>query len=86
MAWAGARALGWRVRVELDAQVLVQGTVLFVGIGNGTSIGGGTALWPRPASTTGSLTSLLPPAGNTISRVKLAAALPPVIPARSTEW
>ena len=74
-AWAGARAVGWRVRVELDARVLVQGNVLFVGIGNGTSIGGGTALWPRARLDDGLADVVVAPAGDTISRVKLAAAL-----------
>ncbi|MFD1118067.1 diacylglycerol/lipid kinase family protein [Sphaerisporangium aureirubrum] len=45
---AGVRARGWRVRVEVDGRVLADGRrrVLMVGVGNGTSIGGGTPLTP----------------------------------------
>jgi diacylglycerol kinase family enzyme len=74
-AWAGARAPGWRVRVELDARVLAEGTALFVGIGNGATIGGGTALWPLARPDDGLADVLVTPAGSTTSRLKLAVAL-----------
>lgn len=48
-AWAGARAKGWQVHVELDDRVLFEGNALFVGIGNGTTIGGGAVLCLTPS-------------------------------------
>jgi len=46
---AGATAPGWRVAVEVDGRVLVDGTqrVLQVGIGLGRSVGGGSPLTPH---------------------------------------
>jgi diacylglycerol kinase family enzyme len=46
---AGLRERGWRLRVETDGVVLADGSrpVLQVGIGNGTSIGGGSLLIPH---------------------------------------
>ncbi|SEM24372.1 diacylglycerol/lipid kinase family protein [Nonomuraea pusilla] len=45
---AGVRGRGWRLRVTVDGQVVGDGRrrVLMVGVGNGTSIGGGTPLMP----------------------------------------
>jgi diacylglycerol kinase family enzyme len=47
-ALAGARARGWRLRVEVDGRVLsdVDQRVLMVGVALGSSIGGGTRLAP----------------------------------------
>jgi YegS/Rv2252/BmrU family lipid kinase len=46
---AGVRERGWRLRVESDGAVLTDGNrrVLQVGIGNGTSVGGGSLLTPE---------------------------------------
>ncbi|GAA3113759.1 hypothetical protein GCM10020001_036130 [Nonomuraea salmonea] len=63
---AGARTKGLPLKVEVDGQVVADGRrrVLMVGIGNGTSIGGGTPSPPTPAPPTGSRTwsSRSPPA------------------------
>ena len=74
-AWAGARAPGWDVRVECDARVLFEGNALFVGIGNGKTIGGGSALWPRARPDDGLADVVVASAGGTMSRLKVARAL-----------
>ncbi|MBW3615743.1 MAG: hypothetical protein KY439_10615 [Actinobacteria bacterium] len=74
-AWAGARELGWRVRVELDGEVLVDGNVLFVGIGNGRTIGGGTVVWPDAHPDDGLAEVIVAAASGNVSRLRLAAAL-----------
>ncbi|MDP9420728.1 MAG: lipid kinase [Actinomycetota bacterium] len=74
-AWAGARAKGWQVRVELDDRVLFEGNALFVGIGNGTTIGGGAVLWPQARPNDGLADVLVVGAGNTMSRLAAATAL-----------
>ncbi|GAA2353436.1 diacylglycerol/lipid kinase family protein [Nonomuraea africana] len=45
---AGLRARGWRLRISVDGTPVADGRrrVLMAGIGNGTSIGGGTPLTP----------------------------------------
>ncbi len=45
---AGASNTGWHLRVEVDGAVVADGSepLLMVGIGNGTSIGGGAPLTP----------------------------------------
>lgn len=43
---AGFRSTGWTLRVVVDGRVLADGRVLQVGIGNGRTIGGGTAITP----------------------------------------
>ncbi|MEV4066887.1 diacylglycerol/lipid kinase family protein [Nonomuraea dietziae] len=45
---AGLRARGWRLRITVDGTPVADGRrrVLMAGIGNGTSIGGGTPLTP----------------------------------------
>ncbi|MFC4117769.1 diacylglycerol/lipid kinase family protein [Nonomuraea zeae] len=45
---AGVRTKGWRLRVRVDGETVADGRrrVLMVGVGNGTSIGGGTPLTP----------------------------------------
>lgn len=74
-AWAGASARGWQVRVELDGRVLSEGAVLFVGIGNGTTIGGGTVLWPQARPDDGLADIVVAAAGSTVERLKVARAL-----------
>lgn len=73
--WAGARAPGWQMRVEVDAEILVQERVLFVGIGNGTSIGGGAVLWPRARPDDGLADVVVATAGGPVSRLTAARAL-----------
>ncbi|GAA3578581.1 lipid kinase [Nonomuraea rosea] len=45
---AGVRTKGWRLRVRVDGETVADGRrrILMVGVGNGTSIGGGTPLTP----------------------------------------
>ncbi|WP_331273210.1 diacylglycerol/lipid kinase family protein [Motilibacter deserti] len=43
---AGVRSTGWKLRVEVDGQVVADDDALLVGVANGTSIGGGTLLAP----------------------------------------
>lgn len=45
---AGVRGRGWRLRIEVDGRTVADGhrPVLMVGIGNGSTIGGGTPLTP----------------------------------------
>ncbi len=74
-AWAGARAEGWNVRVECDAQALFEGKVLFVGIGNGKTIGGGSILWPEARPDDGLADVVVAWADSTVARLKVARAL-----------
>ena len=73
--WAGGRAPGWQLRVELDGRLLAEGRTLFVGIGNGSTIGGGTVLWPRAAPDDGLAEVVVAPAFGPLSRLRLLAAL-----------
>ena len=74
-AWAGARAPGWDVRVDVDAAALFEGTVLFVGIGNGRTIGGGTVLWPQAHPDDGLADVVVAAAGGVGARLRVARAL-----------
>lgn len=74
-AWAGARARGWQVVVEVDDRVLFEGNALFVGIGNGTTIGGGALVWPHARPDDGLADVVVVDARSTISRLVVAAAL-----------
>ena len=74
-AWTGARTPGWDVRVEVDGGVLAEGTVLFAGIGNGTTIGGGTVLWPLACPDDGLAEVTVAFAGGIGARLRLAGAL-----------
>ena len=74
-AWTGARTPGWDVRVEVDGGVLAKGTVLFAGIGNGATIGGGTVLWPLACPDDGLAEVTVAFAGGMGARLRLAGAL-----------
>lgn len=74
-ALAGAREPGWQVSVELDDRLLVEGSVLFIGIGNGATIGGGALLWPDARPDDGLAEVIVAAAAGTLSRLKLVAAL-----------
>lgn len=74
-AWTGARTPGWDVRVEVDGAVLAKGTVLFAGIGNGATIGGGTVLWPLACPDDGLAEVTVAFAGGIGARLRLAGAL-----------
>lgn len=66
---------GLRVRVELDDHVLVEDNVVFVGIGNGATIGAGTVIWPHASPDDGLAEVVVAAAGSMLSRLELAAAL-----------
>lgn len=74
-ALAGARTPGWEALVEVDGAVLAKGRVLFAGLGNGASIGGGTVLWPLARPDDGLAEVTVAFAGTTWSRLRLAGAL-----------
>ncbi|MDP8987024.1 MAG: lipid kinase [Actinomycetota bacterium] len=74
-AWTGARTPGWDVRVEVDGAVLAEGTVLFAGIGNGATIGGGTVLWPLARPDDGLAEVTVAFAGSIGMRLRMARAL-----------
>lgn len=74
-AWAGAGARGWEVRVDVDANALFEGTVLFVGIGNGRTIGGGSVLWPEARPDDGLAEVVVAAAGGVVARLRMARAL-----------
>ena len=61
--------------VECDARVLFEGNVLFVGIGNGRTIGGGSVLWPQARPDDGLADVVVASAGSTVARLKVARAL-----------
>jgi diacylglycerol kinase family enzyme len=44
---AGVRESGWDLEVTTDGTVVHEGPALMVGVGNGSSIGGGTELFPH---------------------------------------
>ncbi|MFP5371164.1 MAG: diacylglycerol/lipid kinase family protein, partial [Actinomycetes bacterium] len=74
-ALAGATSEGWRVEVEVDGHLLADGQVLFVGIGNGATIGGGTVVWPDARLDDGVVDVVVGPGAAALSRLQLAAAL-----------
>lgn len=74
-ATAGARSRGWNVRVEVDGESVVTGTALLVGLGNGSTIGGGTVLWPSARPDDGIMEVVVARAGGLASRLTLAASL-----------
>lgn len=74
---AGVRSTGWRLRVEVDGQVLADRhrRALLVGIGNGRGIGGGTPLLPRAVADDGLLDVVVSRAVGPFARVRFGAAL-----------
>lgn len=74
---AGIRATGWRLRVEVDGDVLADGTapVLMVGVGNGTSIGGGSELTPEAAPDDGAADVVVSAAVGPLARVGFAVRM-----------
>lgn len=72
---AGVSARSWRLSVHVDRRPLFEGRALWFGIGNGATIGGGTALWPAARPDDGLLDVLVVQERHIISRVTMAAAL-----------
>ena len=75
--FAGLRASGWRLRVEVDGTVLADAhrRSLMVGIGNGRSIGGGTELFPDATPDDGLLDVVVSRATGPLARVRYGTAL-----------
>lgn len=75
--FAGLRSSGWRLRVELDGEVLADGRsrALMVGIGNGPGIGGGTQLLPHARPDDGQLDVVVSLATGPLARMRYGAAL-----------
>jgi YegS/Rv2252/BmrU family lipid kinase len=74
---AGATSPGWRLRVDVDGEVLDAGQepVLMVGLGNGRTIGGGTELAPDAEPDDGLIDVVVSLATGPAARVAYAAAL-----------
>jgi len=74
---AGLRATGWRLRVEVDGQVVSDShrRTLMVGIGNGRGIGGGTPLLPHALVDDGLLDVMVCKATGPFARIRFGAAL-----------
>lgn len=84
-ATAGARSTGWNVRVEVDGAPVISGRALLVGLGNGSTIGGGTLLWPRARADDGIVEVVVAHAGGLVSRLTLAASLRRGDPRRASD-
>ena len=74
-AVAGLRPGGWRLSVHVDGELLVEDEVLMVGIGNGTTIGGGTALTPDALPDDGLLDVVVSLATGPVARMGFARDL-----------
>src|SRR5690606_38209198 len=72
---AGVRESGWELEVTADGAVVHRGPALMVGVGNGPSIGGGTALFPGAAIDDGRADLVVVSAVGAAARVAFAAAL-----------
>ena len=73
---AAVREGGWDLTVEVDGRPLVDGErVLMAGVGNGPSIGGGTALFPSARPDDGVLDVVVSTATGPAARVAFANAL-----------
>lgn len=74
-AWAGARAPGWTGAVDVDGSTVFEGKLLFVGVGNGRTIGGGSVVWPRAEPDDGAADVVVAAAGGALSRLEVVRAL-----------
>ena len=84
-ATAGARSPGWSVRVEVDGAPVMSGRALLVGLGNGSTIGGGTLLWPRARPDDGIVEVVVAHPAGMVSRLTLAASLRRGDPGRASD-
>ena len=74
-AWAGIRAPGWAATVDVDGTRLFDGSLLFVGLGNGRTIGGGTVVWPDARADDGLADVVVAAAGGMTSRAEVVRGL-----------
>lgn len=72
----GVRSRGWELQVTVDGRTVVDGRVLQVGIGNGTTIGGGTPLTPDAEPDDGLADVVVSTATGPLSRLRYARMLP----------
>lgn len=72
---AGVREPGWDLEVSVDGRPLGERPVLMAGIGNGTSIGGGTPLFPRATPDDGLLDVVVVNATGPAARIAYSKAL-----------
>ena len=72
---AGVRESGWDLRVVADGTVVHEGPALMVGIGNGSSIGGGTELFPGAVLDDGLVDLVVATAVGPAARAAFGAAL-----------
>jgi YegS/Rv2252/BmrU family lipid kinase len=74
---AGTRSAGWRLRVVVDGAVVadVDRRILMVGIGNGTSIGGGSPLTPDASPSDGLADVVVSEATGPLARLGYAVRL-----------
>lgn len=72
---AGVRASGWDLEVVADGTTVHRGPALMVGIGNGSSIGGGTELFPGAVLDDGLADVVVATAVGAAARAAFGAAL-----------
>jgi diacylglycerol kinase (ATP) len=73
---AGARATGWRLKVEADGRVLTEDKLLMVGMSNAPGIAGGSALLAPDASPSdGRVELVISAATGPLARVRYALGL-----------
>ena len=72
---AGIRESGWALRVTVDGHVVHDGPALMVGLGNGRTIGGGTALTPEAEPDDGLVDVVVATGTGPAARTAFAAAL-----------
>jgi YegS/Rv2252/BmrU family lipid kinase len=72
---AGVREAGWAVTVEVDGEVLLDGTALMVGICNGRSIGGGAELAPDAEPDDGLLDVVVATSTGPLARLGFGVAM-----------
>ena len=72
---AGATEGGWELRVSVDGRLVADQRLLMVGIGNGTSIGGGTQLAPMADPGDGRVDIVISSATGPLARIGYAVAM-----------
>jgi YegS/Rv2252/BmrU family lipid kinase len=72
---AGATEGGWELRVTVDGELVADQRLLMVGVGNGTSIGGGTMLAPAADPGDGRVDVVISSATGPLARIGYAVAM-----------